>query len=53
MKHLPAGIHTLYVEAFSAALQPVFLTATGVILLAFVLTWFLREHPLRTTTPIQ
>jgi EmrB/QacA subfamily drug resistance transporter len=53
VKHLPAGIHTLYVEAFSAALQPVFLTATGVILLAFVLTWFLREHPLRTTTPIQ
>jgi EmrB/QacA subfamily drug resistance transporter len=47
--HLPASIHTPYIHAVAAALQPIFLTATGIVLIAFVLTWFLREQPLRTT----
>ncbi len=50
VKHLPAAIRRPYIEAFAAALQPVFLTATGIIFVAFVLTWLLREQPLRTTT---
>ena len=47
VKHLPAAIHTPYIEAFAAALQPVFLTATGDHLHR------LRPHlaPPRTTTP--
>jgi EmrB/QacA subfamily drug resistance transporter len=50
VKHLPARIHTPYIHAVAAALQPVFLTATGIALLAFLLSWLLREQPLRTTT---
>jgi hypothetical protein len=38
------------VHAVAAALQPVFLTATGIAFIAFALTWLLREQPLRTTT---
>jgi hypothetical protein len=37
-------------DAFAAALHPVFLTATGVSVLAFTATWLLREVPLRTAT---
>ena len=50
VKHLPAAVRTPYIHAVAAALQPVFLVATGIALLAFVLTWFLREQPLRSTT---
>jgi hypothetical protein len=50
VKHLPAAIHTPYIQAFASALQPVFLTATGVALLAFLLSWLLRELALRSTT---
>jgi EmrB/QacA subfamily drug resistance transporter len=49
LKHLPAVIHEPYVAAFAAALRPVFLVASGIAILAFVLTWFLREVPLRET----
>ena len=49
IKHLPAELHDLYVAALTDSLQPVFLTAAGVAVLAFVLTWFLREVPLRTS----
>jgi DNA-binding MarR family transcriptional regulator len=46
---LPAALHTPYVAAFAAALQPVFLVATVISLCAFALTWLLREVPLRQT----
>jgi EmrB/QacA subfamily drug resistance transporter len=49
VKHLPTSVHTPYVHAVAAALQPVFLTATGVAVIAFALTWLLREQPLRTS----
>jgi EmrB/QacA subfamily drug resistance transporter len=49
IRHLPAAIHDLYVTALTDSLQPVFLTAAAVAVLAFVLTWFLREVPLRTS----
>jgi MFS family permease len=50
VRHLPPEVHAKYVGAFSAALHPVFLTAAGLAILSFVLTWFLREVPLRKTT---
>jgi EmrB/QacA subfamily drug resistance transporter len=49
IKHLPAAIRSPYVEAFSAALHPVFLTAAGIAIVGFALTWLLRELPLRQT----
>ena len=50
IKHLPAELHDLYVQALTDSLQPVFLTAAVIAVLAFVLTWFLREVPLRTSS---
>ncbi|WP_445151771.1 MDR family MFS transporter [Baekduia sp. Peel2402] len=38
-----------YVPAFTDALDLVFLVATGVLVLAFLLTWMIREQPLRQT----
>ena len=46
---LPAAIKAPYIEAFAAALQPVFVTAAAVAGAAFVLSWLLRELPLRQT----
>jgi len=48
IKQLPPAAHAAFSEAFSAALHPVFLTAAAVSLIAFALTWLLREVPLRT-----
>jgi EmrB/QacA subfamily drug resistance transporter len=47
---LPSSIRLPYLDAFAAALQPVFLVAAGAGLVAFVLTWFLHDVPLRQTT---
>ena len=47
---LPPAIDAPYVNAVAAALQPVFLTAMAITFLAFLLTWLLRELPLRSTT---
>jgi MFS family permease len=46
---LPAVVRIPYLEAFAAALQPVFLVAAGAGIVAFGLTWLLREVPLRKT----
>jgi DNA-binding MarR family transcriptional regulator len=46
---LPPEVHRPYVEAFAVSLRPVFLAAAGIGLLAFLLTWLLREVPLRQT----
>ncbi len=46
---LPPAIHEPYVSAYAEALHPVFLAASGIAVLAFALTWFLREQPLRET----
>ena len=53
VRGLPAEVHGPYVAAFAASLRPVFLVATVAALVAFVLTWFLREVPLRTTARAQ
>jgi len=49
IRHLPHAVHAAVVDAYAVALHPVFLTAAGIALLAFALTWLLREVPLRTT----
>ncbi len=50
VKALPHHVHALYVHAFSNALHPMFLVGAVVSGIAFLLTWFLREVPLRRTT---
>ena len=49
VKHLPAAVHSVYLSAITGALEPVFLTAAVFGVAAFLLTWLLREIPLRTT----
>lgn len=46
---LPAGTRDAYVEAFTGSLNTVFLVAAAIGLLAFALTWLIRELPLRET----
>jgi EmrB/QacA subfamily drug resistance transporter len=48
LKQLPADIQHAILHAYSEALHPVFLTAVPIAGIAFVLSWFLREVPLRT-----
>jgi EmrB/QacA subfamily drug resistance transporter len=48
LKALPADLREAILHAYSLALQPVFLAAVPVAGIAFVLSWFLREVPLRT-----
>src|SRR5262249_52815068 len=50
LRRLPPPLHTAYVTAVTNALHPVFLVAAGASVLAFALTWLLKEIPLRTTT---
>jgi EmrB/QacA subfamily drug resistance transporter len=50
LKRLPPALHSAYATALTDALQPVFLAAAGVAVLAFVLSWLLPEVTLRTTT---
>lgn len=44
---LPAAVQAPYLQAFADALQPVFLLAAAVSVLGFLLTWLMREVPLR------
>jgi EmrB/QacA subfamily drug resistance transporter len=44
---LSAGLHAAVVHAYALALQPVFLIAVPIALVAFALSWFLPEMPLR------
>jgi EmrB/QacA subfamily drug resistance transporter len=50
VKRLPPHLHTIYVDAFAAALHPVFVVGAVVSAVSFVLAWFLHEVPLRKTT---
>jgi hypothetical protein len=49
VRHLPAAVHAAYAGAIAAALHPVFVVAALISVFAFVLTWFLKETPLRAT----
>ncbi|MEA2297507.1 MAG: hypothetical protein QOF77_443 [Solirubrobacteraceae bacterium] len=48
-KQLPPAIHEQFLQAFAHALHGVFLWGAGLTALSFLLSWFLREVPLRTT----
>jgi EmrB/QacA subfamily drug resistance transporter len=50
VNQLPPSVHLPYIEAFSSSLRPVFLMAAAISVLAFGLTWLLREVPLREQT---
>src|SRR5205085_149126 len=47
IRHLPPAVHHAYVHAVAASLHPMFVVAAGITACAFVLTWLLREVPLR------
>src|SRR4051795_3175185 len=47
---LPVEIRTDFLEAFVHALSPTFLVGAAMTFVAFVLSWFLKEVPLRSTT---
>jgi EmrB/QacA subfamily drug resistance transporter len=49
---LPATIRDAVRHAYALALHPVFLYAIPIALVAFVLSWFLREVPLRATSSV-
>jgi EmrB/QacA subfamily drug resistance transporter len=46
---LPRGVHDAWAGAISASLHPVFVTAAFISVFAFLLTWLLRESPLRAS----
>ncbi len=46
-RRLPAEIHDAYLQAFTHALQPVFQLAVPIAVVAFALTWFLKDQRLR------
>jgi hypothetical protein len=50
VRQLPAAVKQPFIEAFTAAITPVFLVAAGFAVAAFLLTWLLREVPLRATS---
>ena len=50
LEHLPAVIRDAYIAGFAQALHTVFLYATPIAALGFVLSLFLKEVPLRDTT---
>jgi EmrB/QacA subfamily drug resistance transporter len=52
LKTLPAAIKADVLHAYALALHPVFLYAIPLALVAFVLSWFLREVPLRATSSV-
>jgi EmrB/QacA subfamily drug resistance transporter len=47
IRGLPPAIHESFVNAFAVSLTPVFLAASGIAVVGFLLTWWLREVPLR------
>jgi EmrB/QacA subfamily drug resistance transporter len=48
-KALPPAVHADFLQAFDHALHGVFLFGMALAIVPFVLSWFLREVPLRTT----
>jgi len=47
VRNLPPALHEAYVRAVAEALHPVFVVASVIAIFAFLLTWLLREVPLR------
>ena len=49
VERLPAALRDAYTGAFTDALSTVFLVAAAIVLVAFLLSWFIEERPLRQT----
>jgi MFS family permease len=49
VERLPAAVRDAYTGAFTDSLSAVFLVATAVVLVAFLLSWLIEERPLRQT----
>ena len=49
IRQLPPTVHTEFLEAFAHALHGVFLWGLAIAVIPFILSWFLKEVPLRTT----
>jgi hypothetical protein len=49
IQRLPVAIRDTYTGAFSDSLSTVFLVAAAICAVAFVLSWFIEERPLRQT----
>jgi len=49
LAHLPPAIHLGYITGYAESLQTVFLFATPFGVLAFLLSWTIKDIPLRTT----
>ena len=47
VQHLPATMRNVYLNAFAGSMHVVFLVASVVVLLAFALSWFMQDRPLR------
>ena len=52
IRTLPPALHDASARAIAPSLPPVFLMAAAVSIVAFLLTWLLREVPLRTTSRV-
>jgi hypothetical protein len=52
VRQLPPAEHQAFADAVATALHPVFLVAGGVSVVAFALTWLLREVPLQGKTRV-
>jgi hypothetical protein len=50
VQQLPPALHDVYVRAVAASLHPVFVVAAAMAGFSFLLTWLLREVPLRDST---
>src|SRR5436190_664945 len=53
LAHLPAAVHAGYISGYATSLQTVFLVAVPFGALAFLLSWTLKDVPLRTSTGAQ
>ena len=48
VQQLPAATRDIYLNAFAGSMHTVFLVASAVVVLAFALSWFMQDRPLRT-----
>ncbi|WP_230419629.1 MDR family MFS transporter [Catenulispora pinistramenti] len=51
MGKLPAAVQHVLIHSFTQALSTVFLVGAGLSLIAWIASWFLKEHKLRSMAP--
>jgi EmrB/QacA subfamily drug resistance transporter len=52
IRRLPAAVRDAYISAVTESLHPIFYAGAGISVIAFLLTFLLREVPLRATTRV-